>query len=76
MTSSIDRREFLATLAAAQGAFVLGFWLPSRAEAQTAATTAWYEAYRCGSTRRARCIPNSTSCSRVPCSAVISAPRA
>jgi isoquinoline 1-oxidoreductase subunit beta len=27
----VDRREFLATLAAAQGAFVLGFWVPSRA---------------------------------------------
>jgi len=33
MTSSIDRREFLATIAAAQGAFVFGFWLPSRADA-------------------------------------------
>src|SRR5262245_27004963 len=43
MTSHIDRRDFLATLAAAQGAFVLGFWLPSRAEAQDAAKTAWYE---------------------------------
>ena len=31
----VDRREFLATVAAAQGAFVLGFWVPSRAAAQT-----------------------------------------
>ena len=43
MTSHIDRREFLATLAAAQGAFVLGFWLPARAEAQTTPGAAWYE---------------------------------
>src|SRR5262245_27836994 len=40
MSSNVDRREFLATIAAAHGAFVLGFWLPSRAEAQT---TSWYE---------------------------------
>ena len=39
----VDRREFLATLAAAPGAFVLGFWLPSRADAQTASAAAWYE---------------------------------
>src|SRR5215208_3071841 len=43
MTSSIDRREFLATIAAAQGAFVLGFWIPSRAEAQTKPGAVWYE---------------------------------
>src|SRR5688572_28275395 len=43
MTSSIDRREFLATIAAAQGAFVLGFWLPSRVEAQTTPNAVWYE---------------------------------
>ena len=44
MTSSVNRREFLATVAAAQGAFVLGFWLPSRASAQTRARcTSWYE---------------------------------
>src|SRR5262245_4963856 len=43
MTSHIDRRDFLATLAAAQGAFVLGFWLPSRAEAQTTPGAVWYE---------------------------------
>ena len=30
----INRREFLTTLAAAEGAFVLGFWAPSRAHAQ------------------------------------------
>ena len=45
MTSDVNRREFLATVAAAQGAFVLGFWLPSRANAQTTARPAplWYE---------------------------------
>ena len=43
MTSSVDRREFLATVAAAQGAFVLGFWLPSRANAQSAPAANWYE---------------------------------
>ena len=41
--ASIDRREFLATVAAAQGVFVLGFWVPSRAEAQTTPAAAWYE---------------------------------
>ena len=35
---SVDRREFLSVMAAAQGAFVLGFWVPSRASAQTPAT--------------------------------------
>jgi len=42
--SDVNRREFLATVAAAQGAFVLGFWVPGRAEAQTApvpAGAAW-----------------------------------
>ena len=34
--TAINRREFLATLAAAESAFVLGFWVPSRAEAQSA----------------------------------------
>src|SRR5687767_14031018 len=43
MASSVDRREFLATIAAAQGAFVLGFWLPARAHAQSAAAGPWYE---------------------------------
>jgi isoquinoline 1-oxidoreductase beta subunit len=37
MTSDVTRREFLATVAAAQGAFVLGFWVPSPASAQTPA---------------------------------------
>jgi isoquinoline 1-oxidoreductase beta subunit len=39
--SDVDRREFLAVVAAAQGAFVLGFFVPSRASAQTVANTAW-----------------------------------
>jgi isoquinoline 1-oxidoreductase beta subunit len=39
--SGLDRREFLAIVAAAQGAFVLGFWVPTRANAQTAPVTAW-----------------------------------
>ncbi len=34
-TTGINRREFLATVAAAQGAFVLGFCVPPRAGAQT-----------------------------------------
>jgi isoquinoline 1-oxidoreductase beta subunit len=43
MTSDVNRREFLATVAAAHGAFVLGFWMPSRASAQTPAPGAqWY----------------------------------
>ena len=37
--AGIDRREFLSLVAAAQGAFVLGFFVPSRAGAQTPATT-------------------------------------
>ena len=32
--ADINRREFLATVAAAQGAFVLGFWMPQKADAQ------------------------------------------
>jgi isoquinoline 1-oxidoreductase beta subunit len=32
-TTLVNRREFLTTVAAAQGAFVLGFWVPSRAAA-------------------------------------------
>ena len=39
--SGLDRREFLAVVAAAQGAFVLGFWVPSRASAQAVPITAW-----------------------------------
>jgi isoquinoline 1-oxidoreductase subunit beta len=35
-TAGVNRREFLATVAAAHGAFVLGFWVPARAAAQTA----------------------------------------
>src|ERR1051325_10979039 len=44
-TSGVNRREFLATVAAAQGAFVLGFFVPSRANADTPRTTvtSWYE---------------------------------
>ena len=33
--AGVNRREFLATVAAAQGAFVLGFWAPGKADAQT-----------------------------------------
>ena len=49
MNTDVTRREFLATVAAAQGAFVLGFWMPAKAHAQTqtpASTppgAAWYE---------------------------------
>jgi isoquinoline 1-oxidoreductase beta subunit len=45
MTSDVNRREFFATVAAAHGAFVLGFWMPSRASAQTTRTPGalWYE---------------------------------
>jgi hypothetical protein len=49
MNTDVTRREFLATVAAAQGAFVLGFWMPekARAQAQTPSSTppgaAWYE---------------------------------
>src|SRR2546423_3996877 len=49
MNPDVPRREFLATVAAAQGAFVLGFWMPEKAHAQTqtpASTppgAAWYE---------------------------------
>ena len=38
----INRREFL-TAAAAEGAFILGFWVPSTAAAQSAARGVWYE---------------------------------
>jgi isoquinoline 1-oxidoreductase subunit beta len=34
----INRREFLGAVAAAEGAFVLGFWMPPRASAQESAT--------------------------------------
>jgi len=48
MSTDVTRREFLATVAAAQGAFVLGFWMPDKASAQTPAApkpggAAWYE---------------------------------
>jgi isoquinoline 1-oxidoreductase subunit beta len=43
----MDRRDFLATTAAAGGAFVLGFWVPSRAAAAENVPAphgaAWYE---------------------------------
>ena len=42
-TTGVNRREFLATIAAAQGAFVLGFWMPQKANAQTVPGTSWYE---------------------------------
>ena len=42
MNAGMNRREFLATVAAAQGAFVLGFWVPPGAAAQTAGAS-WYE---------------------------------
>ena len=41
--AGVNRREFLATVAAAHGAFVLGFWVPSRADAQTVRGSNWYE---------------------------------
>src|SRR5688572_16827403 len=34
MNADVTRREFLATVTAAQGAFVLGFWMPEKAQAQ------------------------------------------
>ncbi|MBI4886272.1 MAG: xanthine dehydrogenase family protein molybdopterin-binding subunit [Acidobacteria bacterium] len=49
MNTDVTRREFLATVAAAQGSFVLGFWMPVKAHAQTRtpasapAGTVWYE---------------------------------
>jgi isoquinoline 1-oxidoreductase subunit beta len=45
LPAGVNRREFLATVAAAPGAFVLGFWVPRRASAQTtpATITSWYE---------------------------------
>src|ERR1044072_597680 len=44
-TTGVNRRELLATVAAAQGALVLGFWVPSRASAQTTPTpnSVWYQ---------------------------------
>src|SRR5262244_4309990 len=39
----VDRREFLSMVAAAPGAFVLGFWVPAQSNAQSVAGTTWYE---------------------------------
>jgi isoquinoline 1-oxidoreductase beta subunit len=39
--AGVDRREFLSVVAAAHGAFVLGFWVPSKADAQSVAGAAW-----------------------------------
>jgi isoquinoline 1-oxidoreductase beta subunit len=39
--SEIDRREFLSIVAAAQGAFVLGFFVPQRASAQALPNAVW-----------------------------------
>jgi isoquinoline 1-oxidoreductase beta subunit len=45
--SDVNRREFLAMAAAAQGAFILGFWVPPQANAQAKLQTGprpvWYE---------------------------------
>jgi isoquinoline 1-oxidoreductase beta subunit len=38
-TSEINRREFLSIVAAAEGAFIMGFWAPSQANAQSATET-------------------------------------
>ena len=35
MSTDVTRREFLATVAVAHGAFVLGFWMPDKTQAQT-----------------------------------------
>src|SRR5918911_28173 len=48
MSTDVTRREFLATVAAAQGAFVLGFWMPDKARAQETpiakpSGAVWYE---------------------------------
>jgi len=42
--SDFNRREFIAMTAAAPGAFILGFWAPPQANAQTASPRpVWYE---------------------------------
>src|SRR5262245_57843428 len=41
--ADVNRREFLAMVAAAQGAFILGFWVPSQANAQSGPRPAWYQ---------------------------------
>src|SRR5262245_22627341 len=47
MSTDVTRREFLATIAAAHGAFVLGFWMRDKTQAQTPIAkpygAAWYE---------------------------------
>src|SRR4029453_13376763 len=47
MSNDVTRREFLATVAAAHGAFVLGFWMPDKTQAQTPVAkpsgAVWYE---------------------------------
>src|SRR5262245_33231972 len=45
LPAGTNRREFLTTVAAVPGAFVLGFWVPRRASADTAPATitSWYE---------------------------------
>ena len=40
---SVDRREFLSIVAAAPGAFVLGFSLPTQSNAQSIPGANWYE---------------------------------
>jgi isoquinoline 1-oxidoreductase beta subunit len=40
---SVDRREFLSMVAAAPGAFVLGFWVPTQSNAQSVPGADWYE---------------------------------
>src|SRR5215470_3017312 len=41
--SDVNRREFLAMVAAAQGAFILGFCVPQQANAQSGPRPVWYE---------------------------------
>src|SRR5262249_20349300 len=44
--TGINRREFLAIAAAAEGAFILGFWVPQKANAQGTPAISkgvWYE---------------------------------
>jgi isoquinoline 1-oxidoreductase beta subunit len=41
--TALDRREFLAAAAAGSAAFVLGFWVPPKAEAANIPGAVWYE---------------------------------
>ena len=41
--SELNRREFLTVVAAAQGAFILGFSVPPQANAQSGPRPYWYE---------------------------------